>query len=408
MTSKPLLTPLTALAAVAAAAVLLLSACGRPSQAAGSAAPSAAPSVGVVTLQAQRVSLAAELPGRTAAYQIAEVRPQVGGLVKARLFREGSDVLAGDVLYQIDSATYRAAVGSAQAALVKAEANLIPLRAKAERYRELAAIHAISQQDHDDAAAALKQAEAEVAAAGAALEADRINLGYTRITAPISGRIGRSSVTPGALVTASQSNSLATVQQLDPIYVDVTQPSASMLQLRRALDAGRLQKSADGAATVSLMLEDGSTYALPGKLQFSESTVDPSTGAVTLRAVFPNPKGELLPGMYVRAVVEEGVKQGALLVPQRGVQRDAAGRPVAYVVGADGTLQLRTLVTERALGDAWLVSEGLAAGDRVVVEGLQNARPGAAVNAQPWTPAQPAAAQAASAPRLAQADTAGR
>jgi membrane fusion protein (multidrug efflux system) len=393
--------PRTALAAGACAALLLLSACGKPPT--GGGLPQAGPpTVGVVAVQAQRVALDAELPGRTAAYQIAEVRPQVGGLVKARLFREGSDVKAGEVLYQIDPATYQAAYGSAQAALAKAEANLIPARAKAERYKELATLHAVSQQDHDDAAAALKQAEAEVASARAALDTDRINLGYTRITAPISGRIGRSSVTPGALVTASQANSLATVQQLDPIYVDVTQPSTSMLQLKRALEAGSLQKSGEGAARVKLRLEDGSTYALPGKLQFSESTVDASTGAVTLRAVFPNPKGELLPGMYVRAVVEEGVKAGALLVPQRAVQRDAAGRPVAWVVGADGKLEQRQLVAERAVGDSWLVTQGIAAGDRVVVEGLQNARAGAAVNAVPWTPQQAASSPAAS-QRMAQA-----
>ena len=399
---KPFLAPMPVLTAVCAAA--LLTACGKPPMG-GGMPQGGTPTVGVVAVQSQSVALAAELPGRTSAYQVAEVRPQVGGLIKARLFREGSDVKAGDVLYQIDPATYQASYGSAQAALAKAEANLIPARAKAERYKELVTIHAISQQDYDDAAASLKQAEAEVASAKATLETDRINLGYTRITAPISGRIGRSSVTPGALVTASQADSLATVQQLDPIYVDVTQPSTSMLQLKRALEAGQLQKSADGAAQVKLKLEDGSTYALPGKLQFSESTVDQSTGAVTLRAVFPNPKGELLPGMYVRAVVEEGVKAGALLVPQRGVQRDAAGKPTAYVVSADNKLELRTLVTERAVGDAWLVTEGLKAGDRVVVEGVQNARPGAAVNVQPWAPA---AAPAASAPRLAQADASGR
>lgn len=378
--------------AVAIASAIVLSACGKASSAPG-APPPAAPTVGIVAVQAQRVALHAELPGRTAPYQIAEVRPQVGGLIKSRLFREGSDVKAGEVLYQIDPASYQAAYGSAQAALTKAEANVVPARAKAARYQELVAIRAISQQDHDDAAAALKQAEAEVASAKAALEADRINLGYTRITSPISGRIGRSTVTPGALVTASQAGALATVQQLDPIYVDVTQPSTTMLQLKRALDAGQLERSSNGAAAkVTLALEDGSTYALPGTLQFSESTVDPSTGAVTLRAVFPNPKGELLPGMYVRAVIEEGVKADALLVPQRGVQRDATGKPFAYVVGADGKLQQRTLVAERALGDSWLVTEGLADGERVVVEGLQNARPGAAVNAVPWAPQAAASA----------------
>lgn len=405
MPSNPFVAPLTALTAICAA--VLLTACGKPPIPPGPP-QSGTPTVGVVAVQAQRVALDAELPGRTSAYQIAEVRPQVGGLIKARLFREGSDVKAGEVLYQIDPATYQAAYGSAQAALNKAEANLIPVRAKAERFKELVTIHAISQQDYDDAAAALKQAEAEVASSKAALESDRINLGYTRITAPISGRIGRSSVTPGALVTASQSGSLATVQQLDPIYVDVTQPSTSMLQLKRALEAGQLQRSSDGAAKVKFKLEDGSTYALAGKLQFSESTVDPSTGAVTLRAVVPNPKGELLPGMYVRAVVEEGVKAGALLVPQRAVQRDAAGKPIAYVVGAESKLELRNLVTERAIGDGWLVTDGVAAGDRVVVEGLQNARAGVAVNAVPWTPPQAASAPGGVPQRLAQTEASAR
>jgi membrane fusion protein (multidrug efflux system) len=377
---------------------LLLTACGKPPLGMGPP-PAGMPTVGVVTLQAQSATLSTELPGRTTPYQVADVRPQVGGLIKARLFREGGDVNAGDVLYQIDAASYQAAYNNAQAALAKAEANLQSVRAKAERYKDLAAVQAVSQQDNDDASAALKQAEADVAAAKAALETDRINLGYTRVTAPISGRIGRSAVTPGALVTASQAATLATVQQLDPIYVDVTQSSGALLQLKRALDAGQLTRGADGAAAVTLKLEDGSTYALPGKLQFSESTVDTSTGAVTLRAVFPNPKGELLPGMYVRAVVQEGVKADALLVPQRAVQRDAAGQPVAYVVGADGKLQQRNLVAERAVGDRWLVTQGLAAGERVVVEGLQNARAGIAVNAAAWSPAASAAGDA----RLAEA-----
>jgi membrane fusion protein, multidrug efflux system len=369
---------------------LLLTACGKPPMDMGPP-ERGAPTVGFVTLQAQSATLNTELPGRTTPYQLADVRPQVGGILKARLFREGGDVKAGEVLYQIDAGSYQAAYNNAQAALAKAEANLQSVRAKAERYKDLAAIQAVSQQDNDDASAARKQAEADVAAAKAALETSRINLGYTRITAPISGRIGRSSVTPGALVTASQAATLATVQQLDPIYVDVTQSSGALLQLKRALDAGQLTRGADGAAAVTLKLDDGSTYALPGRLQFSESTVDTSTGAVTLRAVFPNPKGELLPGMYVRAVVQEGVKADALLVPQRAVQRDAAGQPVAYVVGPDGKLQQRNLVAERAVGDHWLVTQGVAAGERVVVEGLQNARAGIAVNATPWSPAAPAA-----------------
>jgi membrane fusion protein (multidrug efflux system) len=378
---------------------ILLSGCGKPPM--GGPPPTlAVPQVSVLTVQAQRVAVTTELPGRTAPVLIADVRPQITGLVQARRFTEGSEVRAGEVLYQIDPASYSASADSAQAALAKAEANLRSTKLKAARYQELVAIKAVSQQDNDDAAASLQQAEADVAAAKASLQSARINLDYTRITAPISGRIGKSSVTPGALVTANQSTALATVQKLDPIYVDVTQSSTTVLRLKRALAGGQLS---GGAAKVKLLLEDGSTYPLPGKLKFSDVTVDPGTGAITLRAEFPNPKGELLPGMYVRAVLEEGVMDQALLVPQPAVSRDAAGKPQAYVVDAAGKLEQRSLVTDRAIGDQWLVSSGLKAGDRLVVSGQQKARPGSAVEIVPpavaaVATAGPATATAGAAP----------
>jgi membrane fusion protein (multidrug efflux system) len=354
---------------------VLLSACGKPPM--GGPPPTlAVPLVGVITVQSQRVTFTTELPGRTAPVLIADVRPQISGLVQTRRFTEGSEVRSGELLYQIDPASYRATVDSAQAALAKAEANLRSTKLKAGRYQELVAIKAVSQQDNDDAAAALQQAEADVASARATLQSGRINLDYTRITAPISGRIGKSSVTPGALVTANQTTALATVQKLDPIFVDVTQSSTTVLRLKRALAGGQLS---GGTAKVKLLLEDGSAYPLEGKLKFSDVTVDSATGAITLRAEFPNPKGDLLPGMYVRAVLEEGVMDQALLAPQRAVSRDAAGKPLAYVVDAAGKLEQRSLVTERAVGDQWLVTSGLKNGDRLVVWGQQKATPGSAV-----------------------------
>jgi membrane fusion protein (multidrug efflux system) len=372
---------ITAVIALASTAVLL-SACSKP---AGMGPPPAqgTPQVGVMTVQVQDVTINTELPGRTAPVLIAEVRPQVTGLVRSRNFVEGSEVQAGEVLYEIDPATYRASLNSAGAALAKAEANLQSTRLKAERYQELVTIRAVSQQDNDDAAASQQQAEADVASARASLETARINLAYTRVTAPISGRIGKSSVTAGALVTANQTTALATVQKLDPIYVDVTQSSAAVMRLRRALAQGDLNAAA--AARIGLLLEDGSRYPLEGKLQFSDVTVDPNTGAITLRAEFPNPKRELLPGMYVRAVVEEGSKRGALLVPQQAVTRDGSGKALAYVVTADSKLEQHPLQIERAIADQWLVNTGLKAGDRLVVEGLQNAHPGAAVQVVPYT-----------------------
>jgi len=371
--------PVAVLATVSA---LALAACGEAPQPPVTGGQGV-PQVSVVTVQPQRLPLTTELPGRVAPALIAEVRPQITGLVLQRRFKEGSDVKAGDLLYQIDPATYRANVDSAQATLARAEANLVTVRLKAGRYKELATIKAVSQQDADDAAASLQQAQADVSAARATLQTQRINLDYTRITSPISGRIGRSSVTQGALVTANQANALATVQQLNPIYVDVTQSTSTLLAIKRSMDAGSLKS---GTAKVRLVLEDGSVYAQPGKLQFSDVTVDQSTGAVTLRAEFPNPRADLLPGMYARAVLEEGVLEQALLVPQLAVARDTTGKPYAFVVDGDGKMQQRTLTTTRAVGDQWLVSEGLQPGDVVVVEGQQKAHAGQPVQAQPYTP----------------------
>ncbi|KIQ18500.1 hemolysin D [Variovorax paradoxus] len=366
------------------ASTCLLVACGKPP---GGPPPTpGTPEVGIVTVQLQRVAITTDLPGRTVPFLIADVRPQVGGIVKARKFREGSNVKAGEALYQIDPATYKATYESNVAALAKAQASLRTTRLKAERYKELVAIKAVSQQDYDDAAASLQQGEADVASAKANVEMSRINLAYASIDAPISGRIGKSTVTPGALVTANQPTSLATIQQLDPIYVDVTQPSAAVLQLKQAMGRGDLQKSGANAARVQLMLEDGSVYPLEGKLEFSDVTVDQSTGAITLRAVFPNPKADLLPGMYVRAVLQEGVKEQALMVPQQAVSRDGTGKPMAYVVDAQHKLQRRVLETERAIGDQWLVRSGLQAGDKLVVDGQQHAAPGVEVKTVQWNP----------------------
>ena len=362
------------------AASLLIAGCGKKQAPAGP--PQGPPEVGVVTVQPQRVTLTTELSGRTSPQHIAEVRPQVSGIILKRLFAEGSDVKAGQVLYQIEPATYQAAYASAKAAEAKAEANLIPATLKEGRYKDLVKIKAVSQQDYDDAYAQLKQAEADVASTKAALETSRINLAFTRITAPISGRIGRSSVTNGALVTASQATALATIQQLDPMYVDVTQSTADMLRLKQSLANGILKKS--GSAPVKLLLEDGSSYPLTGTLKFSEVTVDQSTGSVILRAVFPNPKQELLPGMFVRALLVEGVNENAILIPQRGVTRTPAGDAVVMTVGAEEKVEPRPIKVVRTVGDSWLVSDGLKAGDRVILEGLQKARPGTPVKVVPF------------------------
>ena len=377
------------------------------------APPPAGPAeVATVTLQPEHVVLTTELPGRINAYLVAEIRPQVSGLLQKRLFQEGANVRQGELLYQIDPAPYQAAYDQAKAALVTAqanvataeanvvmaEANLPAIRSRAERLKELAAIRAVGQQNYDDAAAGLREAEANLLVRKAAVEANRtavevnratmesarINLSYTPIKAPISGRIGKSNITVGAMVTAYQPTPLAVIQQLDPIYVDVTQASADLLRLRRSLESGNLKHDSASQGKVRLLLEDGAPYPLQGTLQFRDVTVDPTTGSFTLRLVFANPRQVLLPGMFVRAVVEEGIKEQALLVPQQGVSRDPKGNPIALVVDENNKVAQRALELDRAMGDRWLVTKGLSPGDRVIVEGTERLRPGVSVRAVPF------------------------
>lgn len=336
--------------------------------------------VGVQTVATERLAVDQTLPGRTVAYMSSEVRPQVGGILRERLFTEGQDVRAGQVLYRIDPDSYQAAYDSANGNLAQAEATVLAARPKARRYAELLALDAISRQDADDALASLRQAEATVVAAKASLQAMRIDLDRTRVVAPIGGRIGTSRYTPGALVSAGQAEALATIQQLDPIYVDLTQSSAQLLQLRRRLDAGQL-KAVDGKAQVKVVLEDGSDYAHTGTLEVVDAAVDTATGTVKLRAVVPNPDGMLLPGMYVKAVLPMAVDERAILVQQRAVTRNSKGEAVALVVGADGKVTQRVLKTGDAIGDRWVVSDGLKAGDRVIVEGVQKVQVGMPVKA---------------------------
>jgi membrane fusion protein (multidrug efflux system) len=373
-----------------------LAGCGKS----GAPAPPAAPppaEVSVVTLQPQTVTLTRELPGRTSPYLVAEVRPQVGGIVKARLFTEGSRVKAGQPLYQLDDAIPRADQETAKAALVRAQAALNSARPKAERWAELVKTGNVSKQDNENMIAALRQAEADVVAAQAVLDRGNVILEHARITSPITGRIGKSSVTQGALVTANQTDALATVQQLDPIYVDVTQSSAEWLELRKQIAAGKLQQGSN--LPVTIVLEDGSRYPHEGKLTFTDVTVDQGTGSFLLRVVVPNPDDVLLPGMYVRAVVASGVRQDALLVPQQGVARDPKGRTTVMVVDADGKVAVRPVNVTQTIGDKWLVDDGLHAGDKVIVEGLQKIRPGMPVQASEAGPAgNPPAASGAVAP----------
>lgn len=382
---------------------VLLTACGQGGQAPARAG--GMPSVSVVTVEPQNLTLSTQLPGRTAPLRIAEIRPQVNGLVQRRLFTEGSEVKAGQVLYQIDPAPFEAALNSALAGLARSEASRYSLKARAERVKDLLADKAVSQQDHDDAEAALKQAEAEIASWKAQVETARINLGYTRVTAPISGRIGKSSVTDGALVTAFQASALATIQQLDPIYVDVTQSTSDLLRLRRRLEAGQLKSKGADLNKVKLILEDGTSYAHEGTLQFRDVTVDPSTGSVVLRMIFPNPKGILLPEMFVRAEIKEGTNEQAICVPQQGVMRNTKGEPYAFVANAEDKVEMRLLTLEREVGDQWLVTSGVKSGDRVIVEGVQSLqmlRPGTPVTVKP-VPFAPAGAAAAAAPAPAPA-----
>ena len=358
------------------------------------AGPPAAPAVEVAVdvVTPQKVLYTTELAGRTSAFQIAEVRPQVSGIIQKRLFTEGADVKAGDTLYQIDPATYKADLDSAKANLARAEANVAPARLKMQRFKDLVNISAVSKQEYEDAEAAYKQALADVGVNKAAVENARIRLDYTKVTSPISGRTGRSLVTPGALVTANQGNPLTTVQQLDPVYVDVTQSSTEVLRLKRALESGTLQRADEGHAAVRLLLEDGSEYAHSGTLQFTDVSVDESTGMVTLRAIFPNPEHDLMPGMYVRAILKEGVDEQAILLPQRALVRDAKGNATAYVVNAESKVEVRPLKVGRTQGNSWVVLDGLKAGDKVIVEGIQKIRPGATVRIAATPDAQAAPA----------------
>jgi len=368
--------PKTFLLPISAALVLAMAACdGKQQQA--------------VTVEPQRVALFTDLPGRTSAFRVAEVRPQVNGIVLKRLFQEGSDVTAGQQLYQIDPATYRAAMASAQADLAKARANLKSIEAKAARYADLVQINAVSRQDYDDIVASLDQAKAQILVAQAGVETTRINVEYTKVYAPISGRIGKSNVTEGALVTANQAAALATVTQLDPIYVDVSQSSSDLMRLRRAVASGRMQQGKADQAPVTLTLDGASQpYEIAGQLQFSDVTVDPTTGSVQLRAVFPNPRHDLYPGLFVRARVEQGVREQAILVPQQSLVRTPDGAAMVWVVGADGKVNPRPVEVGQVSGDKWIVDGGLQPGETVVTEGLQKIGPGAEVHV-----AAPAAAK---------------
>jgi len=360
---------------------LTLTACNRASK---TLPPTQLTEVATVTVSRQQVLLTTELPGRTSPFRVAEIRPQVNGLIQKRLFTEGADVRAGQELYQIDSAPFRAALDNAQAALGRAEANLPAVRSRADRFQQALADKAVSQQDFEDAAAALKQAEADARYYQAMVETARINLEYAHVVSPISGRIGTSTVTDGAIVTAYQPAALATIQQLDPIYVDVPQSTAELLRLRQRLADGRLTHDGTNGSQVRLILGEGTKYPLAGTLQFRDVSVDPTTASVMLRAVFPNPDGVLLPGMFVRAVVPEGVNKQAVLIPQQAVSRDPKGNPVALIVDAQGKVEQRKLNLDRAIGDQWLVSTGLSPGDRLIVEGMQKVRPGSEVKAVPF------------------------
>jgi membrane fusion protein (multidrug efflux system) len=354
---------------------LILTGCGKPKE----SAQGGVSEVVVAVMQAERLPITTELPGRTSAALIAEVRPQVSGIVQKRLFNEGDNVHASQPLYQIDPSSYEAAYSGAKATLARAEANAVSIGNRVERYKELVAVNAVSRQEYDDAVASLKQAQAEIEAQKATVENTRINLNYTCVVAPISGRIGKSNVTVGALATAYQPLAFTTIQQIDPIYVDVTQSSADRLRIQKNISTGRLKSGGPDQARVKLLLEDGTPYSSEGTLKFSDITVDPSTGSFTLRMVFSNPKNILLPGMYVRSIIQEGVVEQAILAPQEAVSRDPKGNPVVLIVNAENKVEQRMVTADRAIGDKWYVSSGLKAGDRVIVEGLQKVRPGVPV-----------------------------
>jgi len=379
--------------------LLALAGCHRKEQVSAIAPP---PEVSVVSVRGQPVPVTTELPGRTAAYLVAQVRARVDGIVLEREFREGSDVRANQRLYQIDPAPYRVALDSALAAQQKAQSNLVSARALAERYAVLLPGNGVSRQDYDNAVAAEGQAVADVAAAAAAVAQAKINLGYTSVASPIAGRIGPSAVTPGAYVQASAATLLSTVQQIDPIYVDLNQSSVEGLNLRRDVAAGRVKVNGPGGAKVTLLLEDGSTYPLAGKLEFSDISVDANTGSVTVRAVFPNPDRLLLPGMFVRARLEQGVNQGAMLLPQESVTHDARGQALALVVDGQNKVEQRVLQATRMFETQWVVQGGLAEGERVIVAGLQKVRPGMTVRAVEGATAPVAGAVAAPATAVAE------
>jgi membrane fusion protein, multidrug efflux system len=360
--------------------ILIMGGCGHSNK----SPQGGTPEVAVVTIQQAPVVMTTELTGRTSANLVAEVRPQVGGIIKRRLFTEGSDVKAGQVLYQIDPATYQAALDNAKAGLSRSEANLSAVRLKADRMRELLADKAVSQQDYDDATAALKQTQADIQYWQATVETARINLKYTSITAPVAGRIGKSNVTEGALVTAQQPTVLAIIQQLNPMYVDVPQSTAELLRLEHRMKEGHLEQNGANQKKVRLILEDGTMYPLGGTLQFQDVTVDPTTGSVILRVTFPNPQGVLLPGMFVRTLVQEGINKQAILIPQQAVSRDPMGNALTMTVDAAGKVQSQIIAVDRAMGDKWLVTNGLKSGDRVIVEGIQRVKPGVSVKVVPF------------------------
>ena len=381
---------LPGLAAVVAA--LALQGCAKKPPQQGPMGP---PTVGVVTLAPQTVELTAELPGRTTAFETADVRPQVNGVIVKRLFVEGSLVRKGQPLYQIDPAPYRAALDQAKAQLVNAQALVVTDKAKADRYGDLVKINAVAKQDYDDALAAYRQAAATVEQQRAAVETAQINLGYTRVTAPISGRIGRSAVTVGGLATTGQTTALTTIQNFDPIYVDLTQSAPEVLRLRQDIAKGSLGATGAAGVAVHLKLDDGIVYPMDGRLKFTDVTVDQTTGSVTLRAEFPNARGFLLPGLYVRAVIVEGIDHDAILAPQRGVTRNEKGAPTAMIVDENGKAQERDITTSRTIGDQWLVSSGLAAGERLIVDGLQSVKPNMPVHAVAASSLNPAPAAGA-------------
>jgi membrane fusion protein (multidrug efflux system) len=383
-----------------------LAACSGKDQPAAAGKPAATQQVGVVVLQTENRTLSTELPGRTAAFQNADIRPQINGIIQKRLFTEGALVKAGQPLYQVDPATYEAALASAQAAVAKAQATARTAQVNAKRNAELVEIDAISRQAYDESQAAVQQTQADVAVAQAALETARINMRYTRILAPISGRIGLSSVTAGALVTANQANALATIQQLDPMQVDITQSSAELLQLRRQWQEGQFTRVDATQAKVRLILEDGSVYPHEGTLQFTGTAVNPTSGAITLRATFPNPDQFLMPGMYVRAQLATSVAPQALLLPQEAVLRNAAGEPSVQIVDADNKIIKRPVQLGQAVGNRWLVVSGVQAGEQVMVDGFQKARVGQTVTPTPVKPRDPAGTAAPAAAPTAPAPAA--